>query len=403
MMELPHNLLLYGLLLVAVAAGFLLGRRERNGAEKPRNLVLKDYYQGLNFLLSERPEMGVDQFIQSAEVSDQTIDVHLAMASVVRRRGEVDKAIRIHQNLLASPVLNKTNKQLIELELARDYQVAGLLDRAESLLQQIAAKRGLQEQAALELLLDLYEQQRDWQQALTISQRLLSFDESVKPRISHFYCEQVEQLLNFEADKPASLKQAAQLARRAAELAPDEVRSVWLTAQILFQQGKFKQVLRQLHKACQLRGDLVAVFVPLYEQACVGLADSAAYLQFLQDQLARHPHPGLMRALVSHLRSRGEIPDSHALVQQISRAPQLAHLPILLDMLPAHTGLQQMPSAQQADIELQQQAHQQIEKIVSTAQHYQCGNCGFSGHHMLWHCPTCRQWGTFTIPQQTMD
>jgi len=162
MTDLPHNLLLYGLLLVAVAAGFLLGRRERNGAEKPRNAVIQDYYQGLNFLLSERPELGVDQFIQSAEVSDQTIDVHLAMASVVRRRGEVDKAIRIHQNLLASPVLNKSNKQLIELELARDYQVAGLLDRAESLLQQIADKRGLQEQSALELLLDLYEQQRDW-------------------------------------------------------------------------------------------------------------------------------------------------------------------------------------------------------------------------------------------------
>ena len=88
-MDLPHNILLYVLLLVAVGAGFLMGRKDRP-AKRPQTAVIKDYYQGLNFLLGDRPELGVDRFIEAMEVSDATIDVHLAMAGVVRRRGELD-------------------------------------------------------------------------------------------------------------------------------------------------------------------------------------------------------------------------------------------------------------------------------------------------------------------------
>ena len=119
-MDLPHNLLLYVFLTLALGIGFLLGRREQKPA-KNQATVIRDYYQGLNFLLGERPELGVDRFIQAMQVSDDTVDVHLALASVVRRRGEVDKAIRLHQNLLASPVLSSANKNLVEYELARRF------------------------------------------------------------------------------------------------------------------------------------------------------------------------------------------------------------------------------------------------------------------------------------------
>ena len=116
-MDLPQDIALYLLLVLAVGAGYWLGRKDRN-RPRPQQAVIKDYYQGLNFLLGDKPEIGVDRFIDAMEVSDATIDVHLAMAGVLRRRGEMDKAIRIHQNLLASPMLTATNKQLVEMELS---------------------------------------------------------------------------------------------------------------------------------------------------------------------------------------------------------------------------------------------------------------------------------------------
>ncbi len=389
MMELPHNMMLYLVLLAAVAAGFLLGRRERP-RRKDSNAVIQDYYEGLNFLLSDRPELGVDQFIRGAEVSDQTIDVHLAMASVVRRRGEVDKAIRIHQNLLASPVLNNPNKQLIELELARDYHVAGLLDRAENLLLQIVGRRALQESAALELLLDLYEQERAWQQAIDISARLLKSDEKLKLRVSHFYCELAETVLGRQDAQPADLKQAAQQARSAVELAPGQVRGHWLAAQIAFLQRRDKQVLKHISRAVQLQGDLVAVFLPLYQQASERLSDDASFEQFLQGGLQRHPQPAVLRAWIAFLQSRGRPVDHNEVLQQISRAPQLAHLPLLLSLL-------EQPEVDRAEVMAQ------VSRVVVAESQFQCGNCGFASQHLMWHCPTCRQWGTFAVPAKSQS
>ncbi len=381
-LDLPHNLFLYLLLLVAVALGFLLGRRERR---KPREVVIRDYYQGLNFLLSDRPELGVDQFIQDAEVSDQTVDVHLAMASVVRRRGEVDKAIRIHQNLLASPVLNAANKQLIELELARDYQMAGLLDRAEGLLQQIVSKGGQQKTAASELLLDLYEQERDWQKAIDVGQRLIRHNEDLKSRIAHFYCELADALLADGDRKPATLKQASQYVRRAIDLAPVEARGHWLLAQIAFHQKRDKQVLRHIHRASQIQKDLVSVFLPLYQRACERLSDEAAFEQFLQQCLARSPDPQVLRAWIRHCHAMGRPVDKDAVLGQISRAPQPAHLPELLTLMDEETHLRDG-------------VLEQINRVVYEEPRFQCKNCGFSGHLLLWHCPTCKTWGSFGQP-----
>ncbi len=374
-MDLPHNILLYLLLLVAVGAGFLLGRRERNKG-RAQDAVIKDYYQGLNFLLGDRPELGVDRFIEAMEVSDQTVDVHLAMAGVVRRRGEVDKAIRIHQNLLASPVLNNGNKQLVEMELARDYHTAGLWDRAEKLLTQIVSRKGAQFSAAVELLLDLYEQEREWQQAIDVSRKLVSTDTQVRVRVSHFHCELAEEALD-----RGDVKAAHQHAASAVEYAPTQARGHWLAARIEAFQKRYKRVLRHVQKAVELNPELVAEYLPVYRSACENLGDDDAYEGFLRRSLALYPDPRVLNELIDFRRRNGSEIAASELLEEISRAPSFGHLPVLMEL-----------GARQPDAG---EVKAQILNIVNQETAYHCTNCGFHSNHVLWHCPTCKSWGSF--------
>ncbi len=374
-MDLPHNILLYVLLLVAVGAGFLLGRKERQ-RHRPQEAVIKDYYQGLNFLLGDKPELGVDRFIEAMEVSDSTIDVHLAMAGVVRRRGELDKAIRIHQNLLASPILSNANKQLVEMELARDYHAGGLWDRAEKLLEQIVKRKGAQELPALELLLDLYEQEREWQRAIDVSAKLVRSSAQMRVRVCHFYCELAELALQ-EKDT----RRAHSLARKAISVAPNEARSHWLLAQLELSQRNHRKVLRHVQKATELAPELVGAYLEVYRTACEAMQNDEEYERFLRNSLQLYPDAALLRELIDFRRKNGSDVAVEELVEEIARAPSFAHLPLLMEL-----G-QRQPEAMDV--------RAQVTKIVKSQAKYQCANCGFTSPKVLWHCPGCRAWGSF--------
>ena len=354
-MDLPHNILLYVLLLVAVGAGFLMGRKDRP-AKRPQTAVIKDYYQGLNFLLGDRPELGVDRFIEAMEVSDATIDVHLAMAGVVRRRGELDKAIRIHQNLLASPVLSNANKQLVEMELARDYHAGGLWDRAEKL--------------------DLYEQEREWQRAIDVSAKLVKSSADIRVRVCHFYCELAELALA-ENDR----RRAANLARKATDLGPGEARGYWVLARLALLQGQHRKVLKLIQKATELAPELVAAYLETYRKACEALTNDGEYERFLRQSLQLYPDAALLRELIDLRGSNGNAIAAEEVVEEIARAPSFAHLPLLMEL-----------GQRQPDL---MNVRTQVSTIIQNQAAYQCANCGFNSPKVLWHCPGCRAWGSF--------
>ena len=385
-MDWPGNILLYVLLVVAVAIGFLLGRRERR-PKKSQTAVIKDYYQGLNFLLGDRPELGVDKFIQAMEVSDESIDVHLALASVVRRRGEVDKAIRIHQNLLASPALKTANKQLIEFELARDYHAAGLLDRAEGLLRDIVARRDAQEKQAVDLLLDIYEQERDWQQAIVISKRASNSDNAQKLRLSHFHCELGESCL-----KNGEVKLASEHARGAVQVDPSNPRGHWLLALVESSQKRHKLVLRSLRRVAELQPNLGEELLELFARSAEAMGREHEYLEFLEQALQRSASAKVVGAVLAYQRKHGQLVDYERMLALIGREPRSEHLPMLLDVMKR--------SQQGIDTEngqnLEGVARDLMANIVVEVDGHQCSNCGFTSAAHLWHCPTCKAWGSFS-------
>lgn len=387
-MDWPHSFLLYILLLVAIATGYFLGRRER-GPKKARTAAIKDYYQGLNFLLGDRPELGVDRFIQAMEVSDESIDVHLALAGVVRRRGEVEKAIRIHQNLLASPALKATNKQLIEFELARDYHAAGLLDRAEALLVGIVGRRDSQERPAAELLLDIYEQEREWVQGIEIGRRFVGADAALKVRLSHFYCELGQGYLT-----QGEIRLALEHARSAMRMDASNPRGHWLAAEVEYAQKRHRQVLRHLSRVVELQPDLGIEVLELYANASDSLGQESAFLKFLVAGIQRSADAKMLQATIEHRRKHGLKTDYREILDLIARQPRPEHFLILLDMLNKAPQLEEEDASSRSEFEAE--VRRLLAQIAVETQDHQCRNCGFSSHHHIWYCPTCRRWGSFS-------
>ncbi|MBD3649356.1 MAG: tetratricopeptide repeat protein, partial [Pseudomonadales bacterium] len=200
-----ENWLLYLLMVAAIGIGWWLGRRER--MKSPETLG-PNYYQGLNYLLNEEPDRAVATLIEDLEVNGDTLDTHLALGSMLRRRGELEKAVIVHENILSQAQLEKETMLNVQLELARDYLLAGLLDRAEDVLLNLTKQEGRVRREALKLCLEIYERERDWPRAIETAQWLAVGADSnrYEQAVSHYYCEIAEEKLaagNVEASREA--------------------------------------------------------------------------------------------------------------------------------------------------------------------------------------------------------
>ena len=190
-------LLLIAALFVAAAAGWFFGRyRASGGAGRtaPANKLSEEYFRGLSFLLEEEPDKALEVFLRMADVDNDTVETHFALGNLYRRRGEVERAIRVHESIMARPSLSDDHRLHAMFALGEDYFRAGLFDRAERLFQQLAEGGG-RRVAALRYLLRIFEQQRDWEQAIAAHRRLVALASPEHPTaIAHYHCELAETL-----------------------------------------------------------------------------------------------------------------------------------------------------------------------------------------------------------------
>ena len=170
----------------------VLGKSKNNQSSSS---IYPEYFKGLNFVLNEQPDKAIEVFIRMLEVDSETVETHLALGNLFRRRGEVDRAIRIHQNLIARPTLDRDQRAHALLELGMDYMRLGLLDRAEGLFLELVESDLHLNQAYTELL-EIYQQEKDWENAINIARKLeLISGKSLNPVIAQFYCERAESAL----------------------------------------------------------------------------------------------------------------------------------------------------------------------------------------------------------------
>lgn len=373
--------LLFLLLPIAAAYGWYMGRRslrqKQNSAQKK---LSRDYFTGLNFLLSNESDKAVDLFISMLDVDDETVDTHLSLGSLFRKRGEVDRSIRIHQNLIARPNLATEQRDMAMMELGKDYMAAGFYDRAEEIFLNLVSQDDHSEEAETQLI-SIYQITKEWQKAIDITKRLpRKRQQGLKPVIAHFYCQLAEEagdevgkLKGFQA----ALKQDSQCGRALLSLA-----KTYLDAGQLPQA---KQMLNQLIDAdAELFADALACARQLYQE----LNDIDGYRELLAHAIDKGAGASVVVALAQRMIEDGNIKGAEDMVMEaLYRHPTMRGFQHLMQM---HIKQAEQGQARDSLAMLEKLVEQQIRFRPS----YRCRECGFPAHTLYWHCPSCKSWGS---------
>jgi len=383
--------LLFLLLPVAAASGWFLARRDFSRRKPASRDLSKHYFEGLNFLLNEEPDKAIEVFIEMVEVDGETVETHLALGNLFRRRGEVDRAIRIHQNIIARPTLSRSQRALALYELGQDYMSAGLLDRAENLFVELI-ELGEYRKQAQHMLLEIYEQEKDWQKAIDVAQQLQrSSSKPVGEVIAQYFCELAEQALANQ-----DMRHAGQLLKRA--LASDHqcVRASILQGDIALQEGDCSRAIKSF-KQVEHQGPeyLMEVLGPL--ETCyrnIGKLDD--YAEFLDSVQARHGGIESMLAKSSLLK---EVESNQAaasyIISQLRERPSVRGLDRLIEY-----HIENTEGAARDDLYI---LYDLIKKLLGTRASYKCSSCGFEAKSMHWHCPSCKCWNTIKPVQDPVE
>lgn len=373
--------LLAGLFLLLAAAGWLMGRFEERDEEDAPPPINIDYLKGLNFLLNEQTDQALEHFLRMVRVDDKTIETHFALGSLFRRRGEMDRAIRIHQNIIARPDLAAEQRDQALFSLAKDYLAAGLLDRAEKIFSRLAEGSRYQVQA-LENLVRIYEQERDWEQAVDAGQRLeLLSGRSLALQIAHYYCELAE-----SAADENNFTAAREYVKKAQAGRPRTMRGALTRAHIARDTGDNKTALKLYHRIIDENTYLIAEALPeivsIYrrEEAIKGLEKALTTL------LAKNPESSSLIAYTAIVNDLGGVPVIDQCVEEyMLNEPTLGEFVELQQLSEGDKGSHDSALAK---------VRGALSKLAAATPRYQCQECGFSSQRLLWQCPSCRNWET---------
>jgi lipopolysaccharide biosynthesis regulator YciM len=371
------------LLPLAAISGWIAARQDQRA--RSRNCgadIPSDYFKGLNLLLNEQPDKAIEVFIKVLEVDTETVETHLMLGNLFRRRGEIERATRIHQNLIARPKLDRYQRSQALFELAQDYLKAGLLDRAENLLLEYAEVEKDPE-PALRQLLYVYQQEKEWDQAIAAAKRLArASGENVDEMIAHFLCEEAEEeMANGNSD------QALALLKKALAKDPASVRANILCGHIARNAGDCKKAIRYWKKIeSQDRRYLPEVLDHLSE--CFKETDNQdGWLELLNNTLEKDRAIPVMLKLAEEIESQQGTPAARDFViEELRQQPSLRGLSRMI-----HLSAMQSTGQAKSDLEILQAM---IERVLKSRKTYLCEHCGFRGTAMHWQCPGCKRWNT---------
>ncbi len=397
---------LWWLLVLPVFFGFgwLAARIDIKQLLSESRALPRSYFTGLNFLLNEQPDKAIEAFLEAARLDPETVELHFALGNLFRRRGETDRAIRVHKHLIERDAslsqLSEEQRLHALAELGQDYLKAGLLDRAEEIFVKL---RGTQrDEEALRNLLEIYQQEKDWEKAIAIAEQMPGHAEHLwQKEIAEFHCElAASDLLNGRLDEArrrldaalatnrkcvrATLMRGELEAKLGAGEAADAASAARLEAALAIWQGIEQQNPVFLSLAAEKMLD-----------AYRALGREAAGIELLRAYLERHSSLDLLDAVFhAELRARGPEAAYRLVRDELRRNPTLLGLDKLIE-----AQILLVPPEKRADLELVKNLiHNHTRRVAR----YRCDDCGFKARQFHWRCPACGGWETFP-PKRTEE
>lgn len=361
--------------------GWLAARIDIKHLMSESRTLPASYFKGLNYLLNEQPDKAVEAFIEVAKLDTQTVELHFTLGGLFRRRGEVERAIRMHQNLVDRPDLGQEQKLSALHELAQDYLKAGLLDRAEDLFEKL---RGTgYESEALAALQEIYVQEKEWKKAIACAQSLGErANRSFHKEISHYYCE-----LAANEIVDSNYPQAREHLDAALQINRECVRATILLGDLESAQRQYEAAVRSWRQVEVQSPPHLALLADKLLAAYREQGRAEEGLSLLRDYLARFPSQDiLLGAYHATLEVQGPEPAYRLVRDAVRQNPTLQGLDTLLE-----AQLLDVAPERRGDIQL-------IKNLVHTHARqlsmYRCENCGFRARRFYWRCPACSSWET---------
>ncbi|RYY82679.1 MAG: lipopolysaccharide assembly protein LapB [Comamonadaceae bacterium] len=385
-MDFDPSWLLLGLP-IAFVLGWLASRFDLRQWRMENRQAPKAYFRGLNFLLNEQQDQAIDAFIEAVQNDPDTQELHFALGNLFRRRGEYQRAVRVHEHLLGRADLSRLDRDRAQHALAQDFLRAGLLDRAEAALQKLEGTR-YQSEARLALLA-IYERSREWTQAADIAQRLDDSEQaSYGARRAHHLCEQASERL-----AAGDLDAADRLLRQAGVLAPQAPRPAIDMAGLQLRRGQAADAFATLVALTEQAPLALPLYADMLQQAARASHRSGEALALLQRRYAAAASIDVLEALMA----LGGTPDTTegadaAIAARSPREGYIAHLVKQPSLVAATRWLA-------GETFTQEGFHPQVQRVLDQATRpllrYRCAACGFEANQHYWHCPGCQAWDSY--------
>lgn len=339
----------------------------------------RSYFQGLNFLLNEQPDKAIDAFLEAVKVDPETVELHFALGSLFRRRGETERAIRMHQNLIEREDLAEDWRLQALSELGQDYLKVGLLDRAEEVFNKLLQTKAVEE--AKRYLLEIYQLEKDWQRAITIAQELP--DLASRRDIAEYYCElAANEIMHSRPDTAREYLEAAMDQNRKC------VRASLLEGDLLLQEGQVEKAIGAWTRIEQQDPQYLALAAQRLLDAYRRLGRKEEGTALLKAYLDRYPSLDLLDVVYQLVLEVEGTEEAYRLVRdELHRTPTL----LGLDKLMA-ARLPLVAPETRPDVEL---AKSIVQGYTRRLARYRCDNCGFKARQHYWRCPACGGWETY--------
>jgi len=370
----------WSLAMIPIAIGFLwLLFRTTQTHKRQQSTLSSEYFKGLNYLLNDEQGKALDIFVKLVESNWDTIDTHFALGKIYRKNGEMDKAIKIHQGLIARPTLPEHYRSKILLELGYDYLGAGWFDRAEGLFKEVLIQDKKSKKARHNLIL-IYQQEKDWFKAIDIAVDLFAENPAViGPMIAQYYCELAD-----IAKTKGDISQLENYANKALRHDSACVRASILLADQAKVSGDDKKAIKLYESIEKQDAESIILVIDSMLECYTNLSSENKLYEYLLDLQKRHKNLFLQTVIVSVLeKSQGKQAAIEYLSDKVKHQPSLA-------------GIQKLVAYKEKEIDADE-VFADLDKAISVMQkdcvEYRCQKCGFSTNTHYWLCPSCNHWG----------